>query len=105
MYCRPHRIWAVGSARPPAETGHAALGILVYGSACGMPYALDVGLSARLLQPDSRVHSALRSAHSAPPPQPNCVASCWPSRTLGPVLPGPARTAMAFFLSIADSLV
>src|SRR4051812_9465576 len=40
---------------------------LVSVSICAMPYAVDVGLSALLRQPLSRVHSASRQGHCAAP--------------------------------------
>src|SRR6478609_3372212 len=56
MYFRPHLIWVLALDLQP-------LPILWPGSACGMPYALLLGLSALTRQPLSRDQSFLRQLY------------------------------------------
>src|SRR4051812_22656454 len=56
MYPRPQRIWVRALVRQFGP----ALDILLPGSACGMPYALDDGFAAVTLQPLSLFHSCSR---------------------------------------------
>src|SRR6478752_522747 len=56
MYFRPHLIWVRALDFQP-------LPILWPGRACGIPYALLLGLSAFTRQPLSRLHSFLRQVY------------------------------------------
>jgi hypothetical protein len=65
MYDAPQRICVCGLVRQSAP----AEAIFSPGNDCGIPVALDEGLTARWFQPDSRVHSCSRANHwSSPQP-------------------------------------
>src|SRR5215469_16691888 len=76
MYPRPQRIWVAGLVCQSAP----ALAILDPGSACGMPYAPDVGLVADGFQPLSRFQRLCRHPNWLDD-QPNelsiAIAICW----------------------------
>src|SRR5205809_2117414 len=76
MYPSPQRIWVAGFVCQSAP----ALAILEPGSACGIPYAPEVGLVAEGFQPLSAFHRLCRHPNwlDGQPNEPSiAIAICW----------------------------
>src|SRR5690606_10930877 len=93
---RPHVTWVAGLVRQSAP----ALDILDPGSACGIPYALELGLSASTRQLLSLVHRLSRHVNSSSP-QPPWAAS---ERPIARAEPGSTETEMSIVPTLMISL-
>src|SRR5579872_2845397 len=115
IYPMPQEIWACGLELPPLSDGQPACGILLYGRACGTPYANieafggsspDLRVSANCDQPDSRFHKFSQSDQFVPEDQlgMSCLARDWFWLGVPPPAPADAAAAAAAACALAAAM-